>query len=306
MTEAETQPQEIEQDAQALPPQEAAALPEGEAEFDIDAPDYAAQLRMLEAILFASAEPLAPHAMRERLPGNADLGGLLMDLQKAYEGKGVNLIEVNGSWAFRTASDLGNVLQISREVKRKLSRAAMETLAVIAYHQPVTRAEVENIRGVATHKGTLDVLIESGWVKPGRRREAPGRPLTWVTTTSFMDHFGLESLTDLPGMDELKAAGLLDRRPAIETLPGTRDLFEKMEDESAADTEEGEEDDNWEDAYEEAGEGNKELAKAAAEEEFSGEESSEEEDEDEEENDDEFEDDDDEDEESDDEEEEEE
>ena len=265
MMETEPQIQEIEQEA-----------PPFMAENAEHAPDYAAQLRMLEAILFASSEPLAPHVMRERLPETADLGGLLMDLQKAYEGKGVNLIEVNGSWAFRTASDLGNVLQVSREVKRKLSRAAMETLAVIAYHQPVTRAEVENIRGVATHKGTLDVLIEAGWVKPGRRREAPGRPLTWVTTTSFMDHFGLESLTDLPGMDELKAAGLLDRRPAIETLPGTRDLFDKLEDDSADDAE-GTEEDNWEDAYEEVEDGNKELAKAAAAEEFSDEEDSEDE-----------------------------
>jgi segregation and condensation protein B len=119
------------------------------------------------------------------------------------------------------------VLQITKEVQRKLSRAAMETLAIVAYHQPVTRAEIENIRGVATHKGTLDVLMEAEWVKPGRRRETPGRPLTWVTTTSFLDHFGLEALTELPGLDEMKASGLLDRRPAIETVPGTGELFEQ-------------------------------------------------------------------------------
>lgn len=180
--------------------------------------------RLLEALLFASPEPLHVRALHERLPSGVDVGGLLLELQKEYEGRGIRLIEIEGAWAFRTAPDLVAELNVQREVQRKLSRAAIETLAVIAYHQPVTRAEVENIRGVATHRGTLDILIELGWVKPGRRREAPGRPLTWVTTPSFLDHFSLESLMDLPGMDDLKAAGLLDRRPAIETLPQV-DLF---------------------------------------------------------------------------------
>lgn len=191
-------------------------------------------MRLLEAILFATAEPLSMNAMRERLPDDCDLGGMLMDLQKFYEKRGVHLMEMNGCWAFRTAVDLQDALSVHKEVQRKLSRAAMETLSIVAYHQPVTRAEIENIRGVATSKGTLDVLLEAGWVKPGRRRETPGRPLTWVTTTEFLDQFGLESMNDLPGMDELKASGLLDRRPAIDTVRLTGELFgadEALEDE---------------------------------------------------------------------------
>ena len=199
-------------------------------------------LRVLEAMLFASATPLTLNAMRERLPENADLGGMLMALQKTYEARGVRLVEMNGSWAFRTAAELADALSVSREVQRKLSRAAMETLTIIAYHQPVTRAEIENIRGVDTNKGTLDVLMECGWIKPGKRRETPGRPLTWVTTTSFMDHFGLESLNDLPGLDELKASGLLDRRPAIDALT-TGDLFAAEEAQLEEDAEEYEEED---------------------------------------------------------------
>lgn len=224
-----------------------------------DLSDAGQQLRLVEAMLFASDRPLGLQAMRERLPEGADLGGLLMDIQKTYEGKGVNLIELNGSWAFRTAVDLGDSLLVTRDVQRRMSRAAMETLAIIAYHQPVTRAEIENIRGVATHKGMLDVLIEAGWVKPGRRRETPGRPLTWVTTTAFLDHFGLEAITDLPGLDELKASGLLDRRPAIDALSSMDDLFEGVPDAEASsaedeDDEEGEfeDDDEFEGDEDEA------------------------------------------------------
>jgi segregation and condensation protein B len=179
--------------------------------------------------LFASDKPLSLTAMRERLPDDADIGGMLMDLQASYDGRGVSLVNIEGMWAFRTAPDLGHALQLKRDVKRPLSRAAMETLAIVAYHQPVTRAEIENIRGVVTSGGTLDILMEAGWVKPGRRRETVGRPLTWVTTTDFLDHFGLQALTDLPGLDDLKASGLLDRRPAIETT--TQDLFDKLEEE---------------------------------------------------------------------------
>jgi segregation and condensation protein B len=186
-------------------------------------------LRLLEAILFATAEPLTTNAIRERMPQDADVGGLLMALQADYARRGVVLVDLDGSWAFRTAPDLADSLQVERQVQRKMSRAAMETLSIVAYHQPVTRAEIENIRGVATNKGTLDVLLEAGWVKPGRRREAPGRPLTWVTTTAFLDQFGLEALTDLPGLDEMKVSGLLDRRPAIDAIPGTRDLFGEEE-----------------------------------------------------------------------------
>ncbi len=186
-------------------------------------------IRLLEALLFASAEPLSTSELHERMPEGADVGGALMELRKHYNGRGVTLNEMEGKWAFRTAVDLAESLQMEKEVSKKLSRAAMETLAIIAYHQPVTRAEIENIRGVATHKGTLDTLMEMGWIKPGRRRETPGRPLTWVSTSSFLDHFSLEALTDLPGLDDLKASGLLDRRPAIETIPESDDLFAEQE-----------------------------------------------------------------------------
>lgn len=192
------------------------------------------QIKVLEAMLFASSEPLTPAMIYERLGTGADLNVLLSDVKSTYSGRGVELVETGGAWALRTAADVAPYLTIEKDVDRKLSRAALETLAIVAYHQPITRAEIENIRGVATHKGTLDALMEMGWVKPGKRRETPGRPLTWVTTTSFLDHFQLESLMDLPGMDDLKAAGLLDRRPAIETVPDTRDLFDNP-DEAAGD-----------------------------------------------------------------------
>jgi len=196
-------------------------------------PEQTDQLRILEAMLFASAEPLSPQATHERLPDDADLNVLLGELKNTYQGRGVDLVEVGGQWAFRTSQDVADALVLEKEVSRKLSRAALETLAIIAYHQPITRAEIENIRGVATHKGTLDSLMEMGWVKPGRRRETPGRPLTWVVTNAFLDHFQLESITDLPGLDDLKASGLLDRRPAIETVPDTRDLFDNPDEDAA-------------------------------------------------------------------------
>lgn len=184
-------------------------------------------VRLVEALLFASEEPLSTKDLHMRIDDeNADVGGALMQLQAHYEGRGIELNNFDGKWAFRTASDLGEHLNLERHVQRKMSRAALETLAIISYHQPVTRAEIENIRGVATHRGTLDALIEAGWVKPGRRRQTPGRPLTWVTTTSFLDQFSLESIMDLPGMDDLKASGLLDRRPAIEAIPTSGELFE--------------------------------------------------------------------------------
>lgn len=178
-----------------------------------------------EAVLFAAAEPLTPQELAARLPADADVGAILKDLEKSYKKRGFNLVQTGGRWAFRTSPDVADALTLEKDIERKLSRAALETLAIVAYHQPVTRAEIENIRGVATNKGTLDVLMECGWIKPGRRREAPGRPLTWVTANEFLDHFGLESTVDLPGLDEMKASGLLDRRPAIETIPGGPDLF---------------------------------------------------------------------------------
>jgi segregation and condensation protein B len=189
--------------------------------------DRARQLRLVEALLFAAGEPLAEEVLAQRLGDAADLGGLLRELSEHYAGRGVGLVRLAAGWAFRTAPDLAAALRIERPVARKLSRAAVETLAVIAYHQPVTRAEIEEIRGVALGKGTLDILMEAGWVRPRGRRMTPGRPLLWVTTPGFLAHFGLDGLHDLPAIDELRAAGLLDLTPpaldegVLETPPGT-------------------------------------------------------------------------------------
>ena len=175
--------------------------------------ERAQQLRLIEALLFAAAEPLSEEALARHLDEAADVTGLLREVAESYAGRGVNLVRLAGGWAFRTAPDLAPKLRIERPVARKLSRAAVETLAVIAYHQPVTRAEVEEIRGVALGKGTIDTLMEAGWVRPKGRRAGPGRPLLWVTTPGFLVHFGLDSLSELPGVDELHAAGLLDLAP---------------------------------------------------------------------------------------------
>ncbi|MAS12970.1 MAG: SMC-Scp complex subunit ScpB [Nitratireductor sp.] len=176
--------------------------------------------RMVEAIVFASAEPVAEKALAERLPDGTDVVQALAELQKDYEKRGVNLVRVENSWAFRTASDLSFLMNRNAVQQRKLSRAALEMLAVIAYHQPVTRAEIEEIRGVETSKGTLDILLETGWVKMRGRRRTPGRPVTYGTSTEFLDHFGLTELRDLPGIDELKGAGLLSARmPANFSVP---------------------------------------------------------------------------------------
>lgn len=173
-------------------------------------------LRLLEAVLFSSAEPLTEKALAERMPDGADLPTLLAELGDVYANRGINLIQAGKAWAFRTASDLASQLAHQRQKVRKLGRAMIESLSVIAYHQPVTRAEVEEIRGVGFNRGTLDALFEAGWIHPVGRRRTPGRPVTWGTTDIFLDHFGLESLSNLPGIEELKAAGLLDKRPAIE------------------------------------------------------------------------------------------
>ena len=175
--------------------------------------ERAQQLRLIEALLFAAAEPLGEDALARHLDEAADVTGLLREVAESYAGRGVNLVRLAGGWAFRTAPDLAPKLRIERPVARKLSRAAVETLAVIAYHQPVTRAEIEEIRGVALGKGTIDTLMEAGWVRPKGRRAGPGRPLLWVTTPGFLVHFGLDSLSELPGVDELHAAGLLDLAP---------------------------------------------------------------------------------------------
>jgi segregation and condensation protein B len=164
------------------------------------------ELRLLEAMLFASAEPLDEKSLGARLPQGVDVHAALAQLQEEYATRGVNLVRINGKWTFRTANDLSWLLSKETIETRKLSRAAIETLAIIAYHQPVTRAEIEEIRGVTTSKGSVDVLLETGWIRPR------GRPLTYGTNEAFLSHFGLDALTDLPGLDELKGSGLLDGR----------------------------------------------------------------------------------------------
>ncbi|MFN3642212.1 MAG: SMC-Scp complex subunit ScpB [Gemmobacter sp.] len=169
---------------------------------------------MVEAMLFASAEPLTTAALDARLPPGCDAAEALVLLARRYEGRGVRLVRVGDAWAFRTAPDLGHLMHREVTETRKLSRAAIETLAIVAYHQPVTRAEIEAIRGVAVSRGTIDQLLELDWIRLGRRRQTPGRPVTFVVTQRFLDHFGLESARDLPGIRELREAGLLDTRPA--------------------------------------------------------------------------------------------
>jgi segregation and condensation protein B len=172
--------------------------------------DRSQNLRVIEAMLFASAEPIAIEKFQEFLAEDTDISGLLTDLQNNYENRGVNLVQVSGKWAFRTAADMSTILRRETIEQKKLSKAALETLSICAYHQPVTRAEIEDIRGVAISKGTLDNLLEIGWVRMRGRRKTPGRPVTYGTTPEFLSHFGLNELTDLPGLHELKAAGLLD------------------------------------------------------------------------------------------------
>ena len=194
--------------------------------------DRRENLRMVEAIVFASREPVSEIALAERLPQGARLENLIAELQQVYAERGVNLVKIGDSWAFRTADDLGFLLQKEAVVVKKLSRAALEVLATIAYHQPVTRAEIEEVRGVATSKGTLDVLMETGWVRMRGRRRTPGRPVTYGTSEEFLGHFGLEELRDLPGLDELKGAGLLHSQlPANFSMPIPNDDKELSEDE---------------------------------------------------------------------------
>ncbi len=200
------------------------------------APPLAEQERMVEAILFATAEPVPVAELAARMPHGCDPAEALVLLRRRYEGRGVNLVRVGDAWAMRTAPDLGFLMQKEVTETRKLSRAAIETLAIIAYHQPATRGEIEEIRGVAVSRGTVDQLLELDWIRFGRRRMTPGRPVTFVVTERFLDHFGLESARDLPGLKELRAAGLLDNRaaPGEVTLPddegedqiGQSELFE--------------------------------------------------------------------------------
>ena len=194
--------------------------------------DRREQLRIIEALLFAAEEPLDEKALCEHLHDEDDVSALLNELQGLYAGRGINLIKVAGKWQFRTAEDLSFLLERHAKEQRRLSKAALETLAIIAYHQPVTRAEIEEIRGVQTSSGTLDVLMEMNWVRPRGRRRAPGRPITYGTTPVFLEHFSLDSVKDLPGLSELKGAGLLDSNlPPDFSVPEPRDVAALMPDE---------------------------------------------------------------------------
>ncbi|QUJ77987.1 SMC-Scp complex subunit ScpB [Sulfitobacter albidus] len=197
----------------------------------------AEQERMIEAVLFASAEPVTLKELEARMPHGCDAGEAMAHLRRRYEGRGVQVMKIGDAYAMRTAADLGFLMQKETVETRKLSRAAIETLAIIAYHQPVTRAEIEEIRGVSVSRGTVDQLLELEWIRLGRRRMTPGRPVTFVVTEGFLDHFGLESARDLPGLKELRAAGLLENRPSFapvgdadegeeEATEGQSELFE--------------------------------------------------------------------------------
>ena len=193
-----------------------------------EAPPINEQERMIEAILFATAEPMTVRALNERMPHGCDAAEVLVHLRKRYIGRGVNVMKVGDAWAIRTASDLSFLMQKELVETRKLSRAAIETLAIIAYHQPVTRLEIEEIRGVSVSRGTVDQLIEMEWIRFGRRKLTPGRPVTFVVTQNFLDHFGLESARDLPGLKELRAAGLLESQPAMGPFISEPDLDEEI------------------------------------------------------------------------------
>ena len=195
-------------------------------------PPMAEQERMVEAMLFASATPLTPADLAQRMPQGCDAAEAVQHLRRRYAGRGVRLVRVGEAFAFRTAPDLAHLMARETVETRKLSRAATETLAIVAYHQPVTRAEIEEIRGVSTSKGTIDVLLETGWIRPRGRRRAPGRPVTYGTTEAFLNHFGLDQIKDLPGLAELKGAGLLDGNlPPGFAVPEPTDVAALMPDE---------------------------------------------------------------------------
>lgn len=185
--------------------------------------DHFLQLRILESMLFSASDPVDEKHLRDRMPEGADVTVLLEELQGLYANRGVHLMKIGKGWAFRTAEDLAPYLRVENVVSRRLSRAAIETLSIIAYHQPITRAEIEEMRGVALSRGTLDLLLEVGWIRPRGRRRTAGRPVTWGTSEAFLDHFGLENVDSLPGVDELKAAGLLERKPGFGPLSAMRE-----------------------------------------------------------------------------------
>lgn len=197
-----------------------------------EAPPMGEQERMVEAIMFATADPVTVKELAGRMPHGCDPAEALAHLRKRYEGRGVSLVRVGDAWALRTAPDLGFLMQKETVETRKLSRAAVETLAIVSYHQPVTRAEIEEIRGVSVSRGTIDQLIEMEWIRFGRRRMTPGRPVTFVVTQTFLDHFGLESARDLPGLKELRSAGLLESRPLSHTNTSIDDEDEDDDDQT--------------------------------------------------------------------------
>jgi len=206
--------------------------------------DRREKLRIVEALLFAASEPLDEATLAQHFVDGDDMPALLEELQSLYAARGVNLVKVAGKWSFRTADDLSFLLEKHAVEQRRLSRAALETLAIIAYHQPVTRAEIEEIRGVSTSSGTIDILLETGWIKLRGRRRAPGRPVTYGTTASFLEHFGFDQIQDLPGLTELKGAGLLDSNlppgfsmPNPDDAPDLREDEEPLEDEPLAEDE---------------------------------------------------------------------
>jgi len=215
--------------------------------------DHREKLRILEALLFAASDPLDEATLKSHLPEGEDIAALLEELRAFYAGRGVNLVRVAGKWAFRTSEDLAYLLERYAVQERRLSKAALETLSIIAYHQPVTRAEIEEIRGVSTSAGTLDILLETGWVRLRGRRRAPGRPVTYGTTDAFLSHFGLDAIKDLPGLSELRASGLLDGNlPPDFSVPEPTDVAALMPDEVPLDAlEEDEEEDQAEEADEE-------------------------------------------------------
>jgi segregation and condensation protein B len=214
----------------------------GRAQSALGAADRNEKMRILEALLFAASEPLDEKRLAGHLPGGGEeVAELLDELKGFYRGRGINLVRVAGKWAFRTSEDLSYLLERHATEERRLSKAALETLAIVAYHQPVTRAEIEEVRGVSTSAGTLDILMETGWVRPRGRRRAPGKPITYGTTEAFLSHFGLDSIKDLPGLAELKGAGLLDANlPPNFTVPEPTDVAALMPDELPLDASEEE------------------------------------------------------------------
>jgi segregation and condensation protein B len=220
----ETEVPETEVSPETEASSETEAAPEAESVPEVK--DTTEELRLIEALLFASSSPLEERSIAERLPEGTDVAALVQELVAFYAPRGVNIVKIAGGWTLRTAPDLAPRMKLTQKVGRKLSRAAIETLAVVAYHQPVTRAEIEEIRGVVISRGTLDTLMEAGWILPKGRKQTVGRPATWVTTEAFLMHFGLASLADLPGIEELRAAGLIGARAVAlsETIgaPGSR------------------------------------------------------------------------------------